>query len=87
MCIRDSYIAYAVDEGEEFKKERDKTPNLVRLRLDKATEREKRRRALAKSVDYSGFENSGKDKSKANDSFFEVSQQLYDCLLYTSRCV
>ncbi len=72
------YIAYAVDEGEEFKKELDKTLNLVRLRLDKATEREKRRRALAKSVDYSGFENSGKDKSKANDSFFEVSQQLYE---------
>lgn len=50
------YVAYAADEGDEFKKDLDKTLELVRDRLEKAKAREKRRRELSKSMDFSGFD-------------------------------
>lgn len=50
------FVAYAADEGDDFKKDLDKTLEMVRSRLEKAKAREKRRRDLAKSMDFSGFD-------------------------------
>jgi DNA-binding response OmpR family regulator len=72
------YVAYAVDDGEQFKKDLEQTLEIVRLRLDKAKERERRRRELARSIDASGFVDDHFAQSPSQTVFLETANDEYD---------
>lgn len=75
------YVAYAIDEGEAFKSELEKTLAMVRNRLEVAKMREKRKQDLSKSIDMSLSSLSNKGNSSNNDNSRDFSDNFVESVV------